>query len=418
VAIPLQVESLSALDVQSYEFTLRYDTTRLAVESVSTDGTLSEEAGLAVNKVETGVLRVAALRSGEQGTLPPLIERFTGEGTLLYLRLRAHEQLGRAPVSIDEFRFNDGSGDHPEALVDLAPVTVRPLYGDVALDLEISSFDAALALQYDVGLRRLNEAQQKAGDVSASGAASAFDASLIQQYVVGLLSHFPADSLAVSPSTADVGRGTLQWGTPLISASDEMKRLPLLLGDIDGPVTAVSLKASLASSTAVERVDFRVPDDWLSAYHKDTSSLRLATAGASPMREDTLAILHIHRASHKTELSVNAEGRVNEEPMQTLAPTHDPRPRQVTLHPNYPNPFRTTTTIPYALPKAAQVRLTLYNVLGQPVRVLVDTEQPFGRHEATWDGLSDGGSPVSSGLYLYRLDVEGETHTHQLLFMR
>jgi flagellar hook assembly protein FlgD len=70
---------------------------------------------------------------------------------------------------------------------------------------------------------------------------------------------------------------------------------------------------------------------------------------------------------------------------------------------NYPNPFNGATTIHYSLPEPATVRLTVYDILGREVRVLVAATQPAGEHAARWDGRDATDRPVSTGLYLYRL---------------
>ncbi|MCB0293321.1 MAG: T9SS type A sorting domain-containing protein, partial [Calditrichaeota bacterium] len=78
-------------------------------------------------------------------------------------------------------------------------------------------------------------------------------------------------------------------------------------------------------------------------------------------------------------------------------------PAEYALLPNYPNPFNPSTTIQYDLPQASEITLTIYNMLGQQVRVLVQQSQPVGRHSSVWDGLDADGLPVSSGIYFYRL---------------
>jgi M6 family metalloprotease-like protein len=83
-------------------------------------------------------------------------------------------------------------------------------------------------------------------------------------------------------------------------------------------------------------------------------------------------------------------------------------PMEFQLLPNYPNPFNPETTIRYALPEAAQVHLRVYNVLGQEVRTLVDGFQEVGVQTVVWDGRTGGGQNVSSGVYVYRLEVEGK----------
>ena len=86
------------------------------------------------------------------------------------------------------------------------------------------------------------------------------------------------------------------------------------------------------------------------------------------------------------------------------------RPEAFALANNYPNPFNPATTIMYALPQAADVELTVYNVVGQVVRTLVAEHQSAGRYVVEWDATNDNGHSLSSGMYFYRLEAGGEFH--------
>jgi hypothetical protein len=77
------------------------------------------------------------------------------------------------------------------------------------------------------------------------------------------------------------------------------------------------------------------------------------------------------------------------------------------LDQNYPNPFNPTTTVKYDLPEEATVTLKIYNVLGQEVLTLVSGTQAAGRYQAVWDGRNNFGTPVSSGVYFYRIEATG-----------
>jgi hypothetical protein len=72
---------------------------------------------------------------------------------------------------------------------------------------------------------------------------------------------------------------------------------------------------------------------------------------------------------------------------------------------NYPNPFNPSTTVSYSLPEAAPVRLTIYSVLGQKVRELVDAVQGAGVYRVAWDGRDGAGQSLAPGVYLYRLEA-------------
>jgi len=75
------------------------------------------------------------------------------------------------------------------------------------------------------------------------------------------------------------------------------------------------------------------------------------------------------------------------------------------LHQNYPNPFNPETEIRYQLPEAAHVTLKIFNLLGQHVTTLVDSEELAGEHSARWDGRDAGGRELASGIYIYRLEA-------------
>jgi hypothetical protein len=87
------------------------------------------------------------------------------------------------------------------------------------------------------------------------------------------------------------------------------------------------------------------------------------------------------------------------------------------LEQNYPNPFNPTTTIRYALGEPSEVRLTIYNAVGQQIRVLVEGHHQAGSYEATWDATDDFGSSVSSGIYLYHFESEGFVERRRMLLL-
>ena len=88
------------------------------------------------------------------------------------------------------------------------------------------------------------------------------------------------------------------------------------------------------------------------------------------------------------------------------------------LHQNYPNPFNPSTVITYTLPYRDQVRLSIYNSLGQLVRVLVERTIPAGDYRTGWDGTDTDGQPVASGVYFYRLETSGFMDTRKMLLVR
>ncbi len=93
-------------------------------------------------------------------------------------------------------------------------------------------------------------------------------------------------------------------------------------------------------------------------------------------------------------------------------------PRSFSLAQNYPNPFNPLTSIEYSLARDSQVKLSVYNVVGERVRVLVDEEQRAGIYRATWDGKDTADNEVASGVYFYRLVAGDHTFTRKMLLLK
>ncbi|MFQ5584656.1 MAG: FlgD immunoglobulin-like domain containing protein, partial [Calditrichia bacterium] len=94
---------------------------------------------------------------------------------------------------------------------------------------------------------------------------------------------------------------------------------------------------------------------------------------------------------------------------------------QLELNQNYPNPFNPETKISYALPqnsKSQKVTLTIYNQLGQQVRMLVNESKPSGRYDVVWDGRDDSGNQVASGVYVYQIRYGEHSAARKMILMR
>jgi photosystem II stability/assembly factor-like uncharacterized protein len=88
-------------------------------------------------------------------------------------------------------------------------------------------------------------------------------------------------------------------------------------------------------------------------------------------------------------------------------------PSSYSLKQNYPNPFNPTTLISYSIPKAANVRLSVYNALGKEIEVLVNEKQNQGSYDVVWNGDN-----YSSGVYFYKIQTEGFTHTKKMILLK
>ncbi|MCK4653522.1 MAG: T9SS type A sorting domain-containing protein [Candidatus Cloacimonetes bacterium] len=111
------------------------------------------------------------------------------------------------------------------------------------------------------------------------------------------------------------------------------------------------------------------------------------------------------------ELYQNVPSDIPEDELKKLYP-------QLTLYPNYPNPFNPETHITYYLSDAGEAKLAIFNVTGQKVRTLVSGIQLAGEHAIIWNGTDDNGNSVSSGIYFYRLKSDNIVKVRKAILMK
>lgn len=85
---------------------------------------------------------------------------------------------------------------------------------------------------------------------------------------------------------------------------------------------------------------------------------------------------------------------------------------------NYPNPFNPNTTISFVLNQAGSTEVEIFNVKGQKVKLLRREVLGVGTHSFTWDGRNDSGNTVASGVYFYRVSVNGNTLLNKMLMLK
>jgi len=104
-----------------------------------------------------------------------------------------------------------------------------------------------------------------------------------------------------------------------------------------------------------------------------------------------------------TAVNLRNQGR----PVNRLCLTH-----------NYPNPFNSSTTIRFDLPASGPIKLAIFNLDGQLVRILTDGTLQAGTHRIGWNGLDEQGKSVASGIYLYQLTNGLLTVTRRMLLLK
>ena len=105
-------------------------------------------------------------------------------------------------------------------------------------------------------------------------------------------------------------------------------------------------------------------------------------------------------------------------PCTSVSVEEEIEPSGFALHPNHPNPFNATTVVSYDVPELGHVRLVVYDLLGQAVRVLVNRPVPAGHHTVRWNGQDEERCALASGVYLCRMEAGNYSAVRKTLLLR
>ncbi len=134
---------------------------------------------------------------------------------------------------------------------------------------------------------------------------------------------------------------------------------------------------------------------------------------------DSLSVYRFHARGNLIGFQPVWTGAVTFGNPDDVTPISAPNlPQTYTLSQNYPNPFNPSTEINFDVPVRSHVTLKVYNVLGQKVKTLVDEELAPKRYIADWDGTTDNGTKVASGIYFYKLEAGDFTETKKMLLLK
>lgn len=272
-------------------------------------------------------------------------------------------------------------------------------------------------------------------------------------YVAGYQTHSSADELYYHDEggwTTSWGYGaTTCWGLAkfVVTSSHYITRVEFWTNDFTTDVDVYlydDFNGSAVSNLLASKLDTAFTEP---GYH----SIEFASSPLVAASEDVYAVVKITNSSYTFPMVSDTEAptpaattyisatgssgswydlgvnqtddvaiRIRTSPTLSLGVGDNPDqlPKHFTLRQNYPNPFNPATTISYSLERRAAVELTVFNVLGQELRHLVATTQPAGSYNVVWDGLADDSRESASGVYWYRLDVNGHAETRKMVLLR
>ncbi len=278
------------------------------------------------------------------------------------------------------------------------------------------------------------------GDVSGDGTISAYDAALILQFVVGLISEFPAESNS-SPHFGTLRNYEVQLPRLTVSAGHKIQ-VPITINDMSGIMSGgIVLRYNPKVLRAVNvLVSAVLSDAYWKANIQRAGEVRIAFAMATAPENPELNMLSgIFRADddllyiefetlpgtegQRSTLVLDAVQLSESLSITTVDGSIEILPSQPALLQNYPNPFNPETKIPYQLTASDDVTISIYNIRGQLVRSLHLGSQTAGSYiaqnkAAYWNGRDDIGRQVASGVYFYSIQAGSFQATRKMLLLK
>jgi len=417
--IPINTQIPSDMVISSAEITITgYNNSLDFIDIVTVTDTATSLTGAAdwsyeINETDTA-LYIAMFGS----------EDISGGGTLCWLKYAVPNAAttGFIPITLKDAVFNTG-----EIPVDLSSggVMVYFYFGDVDLNEKIQAYDASQILKYLVDYIDLNRTQLFNAEVSGNDTLTAYDASLIAQYIVHLIDMFPVDTGSFSAFAS----GNIAMNDGDINPGDIVE-IPVLLSNgsnilsFEGSITFNPQHLTFNNLTWSKLVDgFSIETN------VDSGQIKFAGAGSAPDGGEgvftTLKFIANENFSESETAVILKTLRWNEEPVMkdvaaaTLSKLvainndYSTIPKEFSLDQNYPNPFNPTTTIEYSIPKKSDVTISVYNLNGQVVDVLVNRTMEPGYYTTQWDA-----SKVGSGIYIYRITADGFSDVKKCVILK
>lgn len=140
------------------------------------------------------------------------------------------------------------------------------------------------------------------------------------------------------------------------------------------------------------------------------------TASRSPVQNASVTFIDNADTTIKFSTLTDAAGFYQVGLITSVASNTNYLPDRFELGQSYPNPFSSSTAIPYQLKKGSEVRVTIYDILGREARKFALGSQMAGSHNIFWDGRNNFGKRVASGIYFYKLQAGDESQVRKMIF--
>ncbi len=382
--IPITTDDLTGQGVISYQFTATFDATKIAITGATITGTMSSAFNApVVNTTVAGQVTVAVA-----GTAP-----LTGSGTLINLNATV-VAVGTTTVQFTSFQFNEGT---PAAAGLSGMITVgqnlKPTFAKKMADTTIAE-GQALTYTYTA-------TDPEGGSLTYKGVGLPTGAAVSG---VGVFSWTPSGTQAGSYDIVVVvtdNAGLTDTAKAKVTVT-EINRKPVF--NFRTPTNPSVISRNVATTFVVSATD---PDGGALAYVWKVNGVQEKSGADSTF---TRTFTDAHGAAKTVTAIFSDTGGLKDSTTWnfTITPVEEIGviPTEFTLGQNYPNPFNPSTMISFSMPKEAPVTFEIYNMLGVKIRTLMAGEtKSAGVYSVSWDGRSDAGVGMPTGVYLYRVQA-------------
>ena len=141
----------------------------------------------------------------------------------------------------------------------------------------------------------------------------------------------------------------------------------------------------------------------------------VVSTSTGPVKSALVVFINDQDSSQTYSAVTDTNGKYQLDLITSVNSNNSILPNKFELGQNYPNPFSTSTDIPYKLKIQSDVRVTIYDILGRVVRKFSVGAQTPGIHSIIWNGRNNFGASVAAGIYFYRLQVNGESFVKKMV---
>jgi hypothetical protein len=430
--IVFPIDLATSKTVYGVQFDMAYPSLVVRIDSmVVTDRTPEYVVYENINQVPDTV-RVATFGLDNE----PIID---GAGSAIlnaYMRIDSEATAGDYWIYFfDAWESIDPNPEMPSlALKTDSGIVQVDLLGDVNLDKYINVADLVNVVAYIIGAYGLPPRNFATANVVRDSYVNVVDLVGIINLIFGL---------PLSPAPAQNNNDDGLFATLKIEHDDlssgQLTKLNVR-GEFPDDIAGVQLQIDYDP----EVFEFDKPEltditgDFILAYNNDHSGrIKMALYSSQPLRRD--AVIPAGPAD-VVYLPAHIKKDIKEEDVSVIQITEavlsNPTAKEVRiagsaavipvgfiLYQNYPNPFNPDTKIEFDIKhdgggRIEQAKLDIYNILGQHIKSLVNGDISAGRHSVSWNGTDDSGRHVSTGIYLYRLQVGDKSQTKKMLLLK